>query len=145
PSALKKPSLSAMTAASASEKGRRPTRSFVCALAVIGIADTPSRSSAVHTTRRTTGMTNLISAMKDETYSKARLESSLGEINIAGERRTDVTRQRQGSRRCALLENLAAARTRRIRIRIFRKIPVRMVDLQEMMKNVADEDGTAAL
>ena len=82
---------------------------------------------------------------ESEYLAKARRKPVPIGFDVAGEREADVARQRQGRGRHAMLQNPAAARARLLDIRILGKVPVRIVDLQEMMKDIADEDGATAL
>ena len=70
---------------------------------------------------------------------KPRRESRGGRLDVAGERRADVARQHQRAGRGAMLQHRAAARPRLLGVRVLREIPVRVIDLQQMVKHVADE------
>ncbi|MFZ0101522.1 MAG: hypothetical protein WAL49_04470 [Pseudolabrys sp.] len=55
-----------------------------------------------------------------------------------------MARKHQRAARRAIVEHLAPAHTRLRGVGILREIPVRIIDLQKMMPDVADEDRTLA-
>src|SRR5580704_17742331 len=63
---------------------------------------------------------------------------------MAGEREADMARENQRAGRCAIVQYTAAAHARFLDIRVFGKISVRIMDLQQVMKDVADERRTIA-
>src|SRR5262245_60727094 len=78
---------------------------------------------------------------------KSRHEALGSRLDVAGERRADVAWQHQRAARGAMFQHLAAAYPRLLSIGVLGEIPVRVIDLQQMVKHVADEHGlrTAAL
>src|SRR5262249_21507945 len=76
---------------------------------------------------------------------KTRLEAGCGRSDIARERIAHVARQRQRVGCRTLLQHHAAASSRLVRIGILREIPMRIVHLQQVVKDVANEDCMLAL
>src|SRR5712691_1537214 len=64
--------------------------------------------------------------------SKPRPKPLLRRLDVSGERRADMARQHQGACRRAHFEHHAAALPRLFGVGVFREIPVRVVDLQQM-------------
>src|SRR4029077_12461893 len=71
--------------------------------------------------------------------SEARFVAGFVLLDMAGEREADVAGKNQCAGRCAIVQHAAAADARLLNVGILRKIPVRIIDLQQMMKDVADE------
>ena len=63
---------------------------------------------------------------------------------MAGKRRTDMPWEYQRAARCACFEYAATARAGVVGIRILRKIPIRIENLQQVMEHVAGQHGVAA-
>src|SRR5579862_2898403 len=63
---------------------------------------------------------------------------------MAGERRADVTGKDEGAGCGAIVEHPAAAYSRFLGIGVFREIPVRKINLQQMVKHVAGDHRAAA-
>src|SRR5262249_59791041 len=53
----------------------------------------------------------------------------------------DMARQHQRAARGAMFQNVAAAYPRLLSVGVLGEIPVRVIDLQQMVKHVANEDG----
>src|SRR5262245_56665779 len=70
---------------------------------------------------------------------EARLEAARRGVDVAGERRADMARQRKRAGRRAMLQHHAPAGARLLGIGVLREIPVRIVNLQQVVKHVADE------
>ena len=70
-----------------------------------------------------------------------RYEARRGRLDVAGERRADVAWKHQRPLRGAMRQHGAAARARLLDVGVFWEIPVRVIDLQQVMEHVADEGG----
>src|SRR5262249_34983479 len=65
-------------------------------------------------------------------------------LDMARERQADVARKHQRTARGAIIEHLASAHLCLRGIRVLREIPVRIIDLQQMMPEVANEGRALA-
>src|SRR5262249_4247492 len=81
---------------------------------------------------------------KERALAKARHVAFGAQFDVACEREPDMAWQRQRRRRCAMVQNHAATRARLIDIRVLRKVPVRVINLQQVMEHIADEQRGAA-
>ena len=75
---------------------------------------------------------------------ESRLKALRPGINVAGEWGTDVPGKYERSRRGAVFEHSAAAGARLLGIGVLGKIPVRVIDLQQMVEDIAGEGGVRA-
>src|SRR6202035_2954168 len=76
--------------------------------------------------------------------SEARFVAGPVFLDMTGEREADVARENQRAGRGAIVQHAAAADAGLLDIRVLREIPVRIIDLQQVMKDVADERGAIA-
>src|SRR5580658_2192150 len=63
---------------------------------------------------------------------------------MAGEGKADMAWEDQRAGRCAIIQDAAAADSCFLDIRVLREIPVRIIDLQQVMKDVTNERGAMA-
>src|SRR5262249_19247631 len=78
-------------------------------------------------------------AKQSVAISKPRTEAGFSAIDVARKRRADVTGQSQRSARRTMLEHFASAHARLLRVGVLGKIPMRVIDLQQMVKHVTNE------
>src|SRR4029077_5422369 len=76
--------------------------------------------------------------------SEARFVAGPVFFDMAGEREADVARKNQCAGRRAIVQHAAAADARLLNVGILWEIPVRIIDLQQVMKDVADERRAVA-
>src|ERR1700688_452719 len=65
-------------------------------------------------------------------------------LDMAGEREADMAREKQRAGRCAIVQHAAAGDSCFLDIRVLREIPVRIIDLQQVVKDVTNKLGAIA-